>query len=182
MPTFTFRYETLLQHRRNLEDQAQRVLAERVRTQMILTDQLRAMQNTITDSKRDLGSALVGRLDLSRVGEFTRFTADATVRGRQLVARLAELEPQIAAARAALLDATRQRQALELLRERDHDRWRREQDRRETAALDEASAQAYTRQLFAQQQARHRAASAAAAPGPAPRAASSDGLSRERVA
>ncbi len=153
MPQFTFRYESLLQHRRNLEDQAQRQMAERVRTQMILRDQLSGMQRQITESKRDLGSALVGKIDLSRVGAFTRYNADSTVRGRQLVQRLAELETQVEAARQALLSATQQRKALDLLRERDLKQWKREQDRRETAELDELASQAYTRQLFAQQRA-----------------------------
>ena len=151
MPQFTFRYETLLQHRRNLEDQAQRALAERVRTQMILTDQLRSMQTQITESKRDLGDALVGKIDLSRVGEFTRYNADSTVRGRELVKRLAELETLVEAARQELLGATQQRKALDLLRERDLKKWKLEQDRKETAELDELASQAYTRQLFAQQ-------------------------------
>lgn len=150
MTPFTFRYETLLRHRQQLEDQAQRALAERVRTRMILTDQLRGMQDTITQSKRDLGTSLVGKIDLSRVGEFTRYAAESTARGRQLVRKLAELETEVESARAALLDATRQRQALELLRDRDLAEWRRERDRRETAELDEAAAQASTRRLFAQ--------------------------------
>jgi len=151
MPQFTFRYESLLQHRRNLEDQAQRRLAERVRTQMIFREQLTGMQNQITESKRDLGSALVGKIDLSRVGDFTRYNADSTVRGRQLVQRLAELEPQVEAARQQLLSATQQRKALELLRERDLKQWKLQQDRRETVELDELASQAYTRQLFADQ-------------------------------
>ncbi|MEM6855268.1 MAG: flagellar export protein FliJ [Planctomycetota bacterium] len=151
MAQFEFRYESLLQHRRNLEDQAQRQMAERVRTQMILTEQLRSMQTQITESKRDLGDALIGKIDLSRVGEFTRYNADSTVRGRELVKRLAELETQVEAARQQLLSATQQRKALDLLRERDLLEWKREQDRKETAELDELASQAYTRRLFAEQ-------------------------------
>lgn len=151
MPQFTFRYESLLQHRRNLEDQAQRQMAERVRTQMILRDQLSGMQSQITESKRDLGDALVGKIDLSRVGEFTRYNADSTVRGRQLVKRLAELEPQVEVARQQLLGAMQQRKALDLLRDRDLKQWKLEQSRRETAELDELASQAYTRKLFADQ-------------------------------
>ncbi|MEM7626406.1 MAG: flagellar export protein FliJ [Planctomycetota bacterium] len=153
MPKFSFRYEALLRHRRNIEDRCQRRLAEHVRTQMIMTEQLRGMQQSIVDSKRDLGGALVGKIDLSRVGEFTRFNAQSAVRGRQLVQRLAELEPQIDSARQQLLRATQQRKALELLRERDLEQWRRDMDRKETAELDELSAQAYTRELFARQDA-----------------------------
>lgn len=151
MAQFIFRYESLLQHRRNIEDQCQRELAGRVRTQMIMTDQLRGMQGQIGQSKRDLGDALIGKVDMSRIGEFTRYNADSTVRGRELVKKLAELEIQIEAARQSLLEATQQRKALDLLRQRDLKQWKLEQDRRETAELDELSAQAYTRKLFAEQ-------------------------------
>jgi flagellar FliJ protein len=154
MPKFTFRYETLLRHRRTIEDRCQRELATRVRTRMILTDQLAGMQQDITRSKGDLGDALVGRVDLSRVGEFTRFNAQATVRGRQMVGRLAELEQQVESARQTLLQATRQRKALDVLRERDLAEWKREQARRETAELDEIAGQAYTRRLLDDQRVR----------------------------
>ncbi|MEM9883541.1 MAG: flagellar export protein FliJ [Planctomycetota bacterium] len=159
MPEFTFRYETLLRHRRDVEDRRQRELAEQVRTQMILTDQLRAMQRDLTKSKRDLGGALVGKVDLAQVGGFTRYNAEATVRGRQLVRKLAELEAVVATARAVLLDATQQRRALELLRDRDRQTWRKQQNRRETARLDEAAAQAYARRQLEQ----HRGVKAALA-------------------
>jgi flagellar export protein FliJ len=148
MPRFTFRYETLLQHRRNVEDRCQRDLAARVRTKMILTDQLGTMQQDLGRSKRDLGDALVGKVDLARVGTFTRFNAEATVRGRQLVQRLAQLEQQVEAARVALAGAMQQRKALELLRERDLEQWKKQQARKETAELDELAGQAYTRRLF----------------------------------
>ena len=68
-----------------------------------------------------------------------------------MVKRLAELETQVEAARQHLLNATQQRKALDLLRERDHLEWKREQDRKETAELDELASQAYTRRLFAEQ-------------------------------
>ena len=151
MSKFAFRYEALLQHRRNIEDRSQREMAERVRTRMILTNQLEGMQQDIGRSKQDLGDALVGRVDLSRVGEFTRFNAQATVRGRQLVRRLAELEKHVEQARQQLTTAMQQRKALELLRERDLEQWKRDQARKETAELDELASQAYTRRLFEQQ-------------------------------
>ena len=151
MPRFVFRYETLLGHRRQLEDQRQRELATQVRSQMIYTDQLRAMQQDITRSKQDLGQALVGKVDLSQVGGFTRFNHESTVRGRQLVTKLAQMEKHVEAARRKLLEATQQRKALELLRERDEKQWRLEQDRRETAALDDLANQSYGRALLESQ-------------------------------
>ena len=151
MATFTFRYQVLLEHRRHVEDLAQRELANQVRTQMILTDQLREMQLSISRSKGDLGQALVGKVDLTSVGGFTRFNAQSTVRGRQLVQRLAQLEKHVEKARGELLEATRQRKALELLRDRDHEQWKLMQDRRETAELDDLANQAYAGRLLEEQ-------------------------------
>lgn len=152
MPRFTFRYETLLQHRRNIEDQRQRELAEQVRMQMIMKDQLRDMQQGLSTSKRDLGQALIGKVDLSQVGGFTRYNAQATTRGYALVRKLAELQVKVDAARNQLLQATQQRKALEVLRDRDLANWRRDQMRRETAEMDEIAAQAYARRMLS----RHR--------------------------
>lgn len=146
MPQFVFRYETLLNHRRDIEDQCQRELASQMRARMIMTDQLRGMQQDITDSKHRLGSSLVGKVDLSQVGDFTRYNQQATVRGRQLVKRIAEVEIKVVHARQQLLHATQQRKALELLRERDLKQWRKEMDRKETAELDELAAQAFIRE------------------------------------
>jgi len=153
MARFIFRYETLLQHRRTIEDQRQRELAGHVRSQMIMRDQLRNMQETLSSSKRDLGEALVGSVDLSQVGGFTRFNAQSTTRGYALVRKLAELDQAIDAARQALLGATQQRKALDVLKQRDLQAWQREQERKETQRLDELSTQAYTRRLLAQQRA-----------------------------
>jgi flagellar FliJ protein len=146
MPKFTFRYETLLRHRKDVEDQRQRELATRMRSRMIMTHELKSMQQNITGSKQQLGDALVGRVDLSRVGEFTRYNANATLRGRELVNKLAQLEQHIAVARQNLIQATQQRKALEQLREQDRLKWQRHQDRRETAELDDLAAQAYIRE------------------------------------
>ncbi len=148
MPKFVFRYEVLLRHRRDVEDERQRELATKMRGRMIMTDQLRTMQGEISESKHRLGASLVGKVDLSKVGEFTRYNAAATARGRELVKRLAEVEGEINAARDRLAEAMRQRKALELLREKDLADWKRKEDRRETAELDELAMQAYTRGLI----------------------------------
>jgi len=149
MAQFRFRFETLLHRRSEIEDQRQRELAQLMRSRMIFLDQLASMQRDISGSKRRLADTLVGRVDLSRVGQFARFSGQATIRGRQLVSKLAELERHIVGARARLIDAVKQRRALELLRDRDREAWEREQRRRETAELDEIAVQRYARRAEA---------------------------------
>ena len=142
---FQFRFETLLRHRRMVEDERQRELAQLLRARMILTDQLTRMQQTIRDSKRDMTGSLAGRVDLGQVAQFVNYSQHVQSRGQQIVARLAQLEGEVEESRQRLLDATRQRKALELLRDRDHAEWRRTQDRREQEELDELATQAYVR-------------------------------------
>ncbi|HEX7010487.1 MAG TPA: flagellar FliJ family protein, partial [Phycisphaeraceae bacterium] len=130
MTAFHFQYQSVLEYRRLVEDQRQRELAKHLRVRMILHDQLRAMQQTIRDSKQQLGEALVGRVDLDRIAGFARYSGQAAQRAQQIVARLAQLEKLIETARQHLLEATKQRKALELLRDKHHQRWLQEQQRR----------------------------------------------------
>ena len=138
MPVFCFRFETLLRQRRREEERRQAELARQLRMQLVLRSQLSTIQNEIVDARHKLGGALVGAVDLSRVGDFTRFSMQGTLRGRQLVQKLAELEGTVIKAREVLGDALRQRKALELLRERDHAEWKRGQNRREAGGAGRA--------------------------------------------
>jgi len=148
MAIFHFRFETLLNHRRRIEDDRQRQLAKHLRTQAIMHDQLRNQQQTIHSSKRELAGSLVGTVDLAAVGQFARYSGAVAARARQIVARLGQLEHQIRDARNQLLGATRQRKALDMLRDKHHAQWRLEQERRETAELDDLTTQRYARRAM----------------------------------
>ena len=151
MARFTFKYQTLLEHRHALEEQRQRELAQQLRGRMILENQLRQMQETIRESKRQLGAGLVGRVDLDAIGRFAGFSGHSSLRAQQLVLKIAEFEKRVDAARTALQDAMRQRKALELLREKHKDAWKRDQAMREALELDEIATQQYTRRLLTEQ-------------------------------
>lgn len=148
MAKFQFRFQTLLAHHRRVEDQRQRDLAQHLRKRMILHDQVRDMQNTIRDSKRSMADGLIGQVDLTRVGQFARYSGHAAQRARQIVVRLAAVEKQIVDARALLLEATKQRKALELLRDKHEAQWRYEQNRREVNELDELASTRYARRMM----------------------------------
>ena len=137
MPSFTFPLEVVLQQRRMQEDQCQRELAKILRERMILLDQIRLMQTSITQSKSDLRTGLVGQVNVDAVSQFARFSAQTAVRARMLVTRLAGVERQAEASRGKLIVATKARKALERLREKQFTKWRQEQMRREGAMLDE---------------------------------------------
>ena len=147
MARFQFRFETVLQHRRTLEDSCQRDLAKELRQRMILENQLRQMQQTIVSSKRELGGALTGSVEMSQIAQFARYSGQVTQRAHALVSRLATIERQVDQARQRLVEATRDRKAIEILRQRHYQRWRLEQERRETVELDDLALQSHGRKL-----------------------------------
>ncbi|MEX2213101.1 MAG: flagellar export protein FliJ [Phycisphaeraceae bacterium] len=150
MAKFVFNLEPVLQQRRLAEDQCQRDLAKVTRERMILLDQLRQMQTTIVTSKRDLRDGLIGQVDMDRVGNFARFSGQTTARAHQLVTRIAALEKQVESSRARLIDAAKARKAIERLRELQFQKWKQQQDRRESAMLDEIGVGAFAFHLMTQ--------------------------------
>ena len=137
MAGFVFQLEPVLRQRLVAEDHEQRELAKILRKRMILMDQLRGMQQTITDSKHDLGRSLVGRVDLSAVGRFAQYSGQVELRARQIVRELAGIEQQVQQQQAKLAEAVKARRALELLKDRRLTAWRQRQERLETAREDE---------------------------------------------
>ena len=68
-----------------------------------------------------------------QAGAATRLIASA----QRAVLELAGVHKRLEAARAVLLEATKRRKAVELLKERRFEEWQQEQARREAAATDE---------------------------------------------
>ena len=147
MPGFEFKLDVLLQHRCTEEEKCQRELSRLLRSKMIFEQELRKMQQTIAGSKRQLSNDLLGKVNINRVAEFASYSGQTTMRGHHLVVKMAELEQHIQIARQKLLEATKKRKALELLRDKQKEAWVREQNRRETAELDEIATQKYARTM-----------------------------------
>ncbi len=145
MARFEFKMEPLLTHRRRLEDERQRALAVLLREKLILETQLRNQQQSISEDKQRLSGALAGRVDVDSIRRHAAHNHRLAVRAQQIAIRLFELTRQIEAARVALVEATKQRKAIELLRDKRFDRWRKRQQRKATAELDELATQKYGR-------------------------------------
>src|SRR5699024_5168850 len=88
-----------------------------------------------------------GKVDLSAIGRVAQYGSQTELRGRQIAQQLAQRQQQIDEARRLLIHATRQRKALELLRDKHYQAWLAEQKRRETAELDEMTNQRYARRI-----------------------------------
>lgn len=145
MARFVFKLESVLRHRRSVEDQCQRRLAELLREQMALRNQLENHQQTIRDDKRTMADSLVGSVDLGRIRGHAAYVHQSTVRAQQIGFGLVELNRRIELAREELARAVRQRKAVQVLRDRQYRRWLEAHKRREAAELDELGVQGYRR-------------------------------------
>jgi flagellar FliJ protein len=137
MAKFVFRLEPLLKARRRAEETEQRAVAELDRQRMALEDVLRGYQQNISHGKESLRGSLAGTLDM----RFLRLEAGSALhlvrKAQQVVLQLAGLGQRLEAARAKLIEATKRRRALELLKERRFEQWKRKLDKAEDAQIDE---------------------------------------------
>jgi flagellar biosynthesis chaperone FliJ len=135
MPRFAFALEPLLRARRQAEQLHQRAVASVDRERLKLEQKLRQQQVVIAEGKRSLTGSLTGVLNTTAL----RFHAAASIQQMREAQRLV-LE---------LAGVHRRRRAVELLRERRLEQWQREQDKAESAALDELAVVAAARRHFA---------------------------------
>jgi flagellar FliJ protein len=149
MAGFQFKLQPVLKVRQAAEDRCQRELADIMRRRNAAHDRLREMQQTIVESKHALATGLVGAVNVSHIGQFARYSAQVRVRAQTLLRELAGIEREVNAARARLLEATRARKALELLRDKQQARWELERRRREAVEMDELGTQSFIRQQSA---------------------------------
>ena len=137
MPRFHFALEPLLNARRKAEETHQRLVAGIERERLELENTLRRQQGAISEGKQSLQGSLVGALNIVSL----RFHAASSIQlmrqAQRIVLELAGVHRRLDAARGELIEAARRRRAVELLRERRFEQWTAEQEKAETAALDE---------------------------------------------
>jgi flagellar FliJ protein len=136
MPRFRFRLQVVLDHRRALERQRQRVVAALELDRLAAENALRALHAEIERENADLRATLTSgdfRMTRAHAARVTHLHADA----RRHVLHLSGVLARLDTARAELLEAARRRKAVELLRDRRLEEWRLAESRRETAAVDE---------------------------------------------
>ncbi len=138
MGGFRFELEPVLRQREQVERQKQVAFAAIDRERLALEGELRAARAMIEDERRELRRRLGGvggrfgavREQALAVGALDRRAAGIGVRLGEVLQRLEE-------ARGELVEASADRRAIELLRERRYELWRREQLRREQRELDD---------------------------------------------
>ena len=142
MAQFTFTLQPLLRQRERAEQERQRDVAvanaELIAAQSDLRQIERAVQTALTDLRTN---HLVGAIDLSFLTAHRRFMTAMQRQAADRSQRAAVAAAKVDAAQRQLAEAAKQRRAIETLRDQQHERWRVEQARRETAATDEIAMQ-----------------------------------------
>lgn len=139
MSRFVFKLEGVLKHRQRLEQQLQTQVAQKCHHQQRLRQDLDGVVHSLAQLQTELRRRLVGRLDAQWLAAQQRYCQSIQHRAAKLQAELAALETDIAAVRQALVDAARQRKAVQTLRQRQQQQWADQQRRHENREHDEAA-------------------------------------------
>lgn len=140
MAKFRFNLETLLEQRRRVEDAKRAEVAQVERERLALEDEIRAAQRALAEQKADLRAALApgaGAVDVAGVRLQSHSSLHSAAAIQRLAVRLGGVLQKLERARASLLRATADRKAVELLRQRRFEEWRREENKKEAAAVDD---------------------------------------------
>lgn len=138
MARFRFRLQPVLDQREREEHDHMRAVAELERRRIDAENRIRACQGRIVLGRAEIAAALSGGpVDLGAA----RMQAGATLRddqeARRGVLELAGVMKALQQARTGLIQAAARRRAMELLRDRDLERFRADLNRRETLELDD---------------------------------------------
>ncbi len=135
MRRFVFSLQKVLDYRQRLEEQAIRHFAEAQRRlqaeQLLLAQLIQTRQDCLMRSERR------HRLPIPMLEVEQTYLSALEERIEQQVQRVAEAEEALEARRQELVEAQRERKALERLREKHYEQWRQELLRSEQKALDD---------------------------------------------
>lgn len=134
-----FKLQPVLNYRRSLEDQAQQKLAESLQQQRDLEERIGAQHSELADCDAELKRRQQQGLDVAELRLYEDRIAYSRGQIRQLQKQLEILQRRIGQERASLLEAARERQIMEKLKDKQDSAFRREQERKERVLLDEIS-------------------------------------------
>lgn len=146
MARFEFKLEAALDQRKRAERERQLVVARLEQQRVAIESRVKDVQQRLSAERDTLRVLLGGGQRGSTPGAgvsvtAVRMQATAGLHGftelRTLAVELAGVLKRLETARAHLLAATVARKAVDKLRERQLERWKREQERRESAELDD---------------------------------------------
>lgn len=134
-----FKLQSVLNYRTTLEEQAQQALALSQQQQRELIAAIATQQQELNDQDHTLKQRQEEGLTIAEIDIYESRINYCRRRSAQLKEQLAGLEKKIIKQRAALLEAARDRQVMDKLKERQEAEFRRVQERKERIQLDEIS-------------------------------------------
>jgi flagellar FliJ protein len=142
MSKFVFRLQSVLRHREHVEQERQRDLAVAQAEMTRLRAELKALNDALQASAAELkANGLTGSLDVNYLAAHRRYTVAMQRQGLTLVQDMARQQKKVDEAQRLLGEAAKERKVIEKLRERQHERWADESNRKEAAQLDEVGMQ-----------------------------------------
>ncbi|MBC03958.1 MAG: flagellar export protein FliJ [Phycisphaerae bacterium] len=145
MARFRFQLQALLDARKRAEDVRRREVAELEGERNRLENDLRRRQASIVNAREEARDGLVGEVRPHLLRAAANASMSLMRDAQRSVLELAGLHRRLDAARAVLAEASRDRRAIELVRERRYEAWKMEIERREQSALDEIATNAGAR-------------------------------------
>lgn len=140
MARFRFPLAALLEHRSRVEKDHRVAVARAEQARLEAERAVRAQQQSIISIKNDLREALSpgsGSINLREARLQANASLHATLRTQQSALKLAGAMRRVDAARGGLIEAAKERRALELLRDRQFEAWKRRLNKAETIELDD---------------------------------------------
>ncbi|GAB4128680.1 flagellar export protein FliJ [Thermopirellula anaerolimosa] len=138
MASFRFRLQTILRLRENERDERRRELAQAVQAKEVLEEyerQTAAEWQRLNERLRDCSR--VGEVQVDLMLNLRRYQMTVAAQRDVLKGQMEQVEQEIERRRERLAEADRQVRVLEMLRERQLEEYRREENRLETKILDE---------------------------------------------
>lgn len=144
MAGFRFRLEGVLRHRRDIERDRKRELAEALGRLAALQDELAEIARQVRQADAELrGGGLAGRLDMSFLAAHRRFVASMHQKALAVAQRIRAAQARVDQARSAAVEAATERKVIEKLRERKLVAWTESARRQEAQAFDEINTRLY---------------------------------------
>ena len=132
-----FRLETALKVRERLEKLYQKALAEQVQIQQQLRDQKKMMETALDAHRRDLNAARRTGFTIVQMQMSDQFRERITDKMETTENQLLEQEEVIELKRQELTRATQKKRVLEILKEKQEQRFKEEMERQERQEVDE---------------------------------------------
>ena len=132
-----FRLETALKVRERLEKLYQKALAEQVQIQQQLRDQKKMMETALDAHQRDLNAASHTGFTIVQMQMSDQFRERMTDKMETMENQLLEQEEVIELKRQELTRATQKKRVLEILKEKQEQRFLEEMERQERQEADE---------------------------------------------